>query len=281
MIYFHSDSKIEQALANALSVDNYIIPISLSTFDTLRDLELLLPDNTNVQSVLYSFQDLSHYKHIDSFKYEINKVEIILQFLKQKTDFNFILINYPGAYCNSDNLFLQCKGQLETRIIESVSHCTVLKIQGIHTHDPLIHNLHNLLYLPNTNVYQIPSKQSQVIYSVSLHHLHLTINKVKSLRTVVHFDVFDLILDLHEYLHLFSINIPIQKRTSTYLLLKSYLGLLCAPTMLELFMRKSVPMYNGRTERELQIIYNTSIGTTLHTTDFNYTQPQATYRLAK
>jgi hypothetical protein len=252
MLYVHSFSPIEQALFSALAQTEELIQVQTLK---ITDRSILASENLagSHKTLLYSFQDLTHYRHIDSFREESAAVDMLIEYILEQAFTKIILITYPGAYFNSTNLFLQYKGLLEQKFIHTGIPCTILNVQAIHEPYLKINNLHSLFYNESAEHCVIPTKSSCITYSIKLNSLCQII--VKSLHGDYEgkFDAFDTVFDLKTYLLTHSSVDQVRRMTPIYLYVKSFFGWYASPTMLELFLMTIVPMYKFRIEKEFGI----------------------------
>jgi hypothetical protein len=203
--------------------------------------------------LLYSYLQLDYYKHLDTFQLELDRVEMLISYMKEVGFEKIILLSYPGAYSNSDNLFLQHKGLIEQLFISSGIQTVTLKVQAIYDTYKDINSFHSLFYDRVDHQYCIPKKSNAMIYSVSIKNMVEVILKSMQYSSSTCFDIFDQVSELSVFLSNHSDGIDVNRLASVYLYVKSYLGQYSSPTMLELFLRPLVPMHNYRTEKELNI----------------------------
>ncbi len=258
MLYIHSGSEIEQILVEKLNMS-----IDVTEYNSAK---FLNPSKTNEQfnlalnqhtTLLYSFQQLNYYKHIETFQHECKRVDALISSINDSSIEKVILISYPGAYYNSDNLFLQHKGEIEQKFSNVGITCIILKVQAIYDEMNSINSLHDLFYDLNDSYYLIPKKTTSRLYSISTSNLVQCIQKSLRLDHSTIFDVFDQVTNLENFLKSSSKVIPIVQAYPIFLFFKSIIGKYCSPNMLELFLRSIVPMYNYRTEKELNINLHT------------------------
>ncbi len=275
MLYVHSFSPIEQAIFSTLAQTEDLIQVQalkITDRSILASEKLAGSHNT----LLYSFQDLTHYRHIDSFREECAAVDILIDYILEQEFTKIILITYPGAYYNSTNLFLQYKGLLEQKFVHTGISCAILNVQAIHEAHVKTNNLHSLFYDESARCYVIPAKSSCITYSIKLTSLCQII--VKSLHGDYEgkFDAFDTVFDLKSYLLTHSSVNQVRRMTPLYLYCKSFFGLYTSPTMLELFLMTIVPMYKFRIEKEFGITLeqeNGGISTSYNRNSINFSEP--------
>ncbi len=250
MLYAHSNSTIESKISQQLGKRQEIYEIDIRKVKTLEDLDLIvIPDQQKV--LLYSFQQLSYYKHLPTFLEECKAVDLLIQYAKLKDIEHVVLITYPGAYFNSGNLFLQHKGIIEQKFVSSEIPCTLLNMQIIVDKESNLSNIHQLFYDKDSAHYLIPKKQNQVVYSIDLFKLVQVIESAILCKNEGKFDVFTKISSLQSLLA--SSNIAIERISPTYLYFKSFLGTYMTSTMLEVFLLPLVSMQIFRTEKQFGI----------------------------
>lgn len=250
MLYAHSNSTIEAKISQQLGKRQEIFDIDIRKIKSLEDLDLIIvPDQQKV--LLYSFQQLSYYKHLPTFLEECKAVDILIQYAKSKTIQHVVLITYPGAYFNSGNLFLQHKGLIEQKFVSSGIPCTLLNLQIIVDRETNLSNIHQLFYDTDSAHYLIPKKSNQVVYSIDLLKLVQIIESAILNKNEGKFDVFTRISSLQSLLS--SSNITIERISPTYLYFKSFLGTYMTSTMLEVFLLPLVSMQIFRTEKQFGI----------------------------
>lgn len=258
MLYIHSGSIIEQSIYDKLNILTNVVQLNSEIFINNSNENVTKNLTLNQHStLLYSFQSMNYYQHIDTFQNECKRVEALIENLKESTIDRIILISYPGAYYNSDNLFLQHKGEIEQQFSNAGITCITLKIQAIYDEQNSINSLHELFFDKKDTHYLIPKKSSTRLYSISVSNLVECILSSIKLNHSTFFDVFDQVTNLENFLIKNSRHIPIVKVYPMYLYFKSLIGQYCSPNMLELFLRSIVPMYNYRTEKELNIDLHT------------------------
>jgi len=252
MLYVHAGSSIENAIYSNLSLIENVEQCQLISFNGKVSLKLIeLQGAGNV--LLYSFQQMDFYRHLEDFLQECKMVDQLVSFVLENKYEKIIILTYPGAYYNSNNLFLQHKGLIEQKFVNTGIPCTLLNVQGISDRGLHLNNLHSLFFDEAEQKYIIPQKSRCIVYTVQLNHLLEII--VKSLHEDYEgkHDVFDTIFDLKTYLLQYSETQSVQRISPLYLYFKSYLGQYASPTMLELFLMSIVPMYKFRTEKEFGI----------------------------
>jgi hypothetical protein len=258
MLYIHSGSAIEQSISEKLNIFTNVEEFNsnlIQSNNVSKD-QFNLSKNKH-STLLYSFQDLNYYKHLDTFQLECKRVDELVESLKDSTIDQIILLSYPGAYFNSDNLFIQHKGVIEQKFSNTGKQCVTLKVQAIYDEQNSINSLHVLFFDNNETHYLIPKNSSTRLYSISVSNLVDCILSSVKLNHSTFFDVFDQVTNLENFLIKNSRHIPIVKVYPMYLYFKSLIGQYCSPNMLELFLRSIVPMYNYRTEKELDIDLHT------------------------
>ncbi len=252
MLYAHSFSPIEQSIYRRLSLTESISQFDVNAITTKMHVDRLKNFN-EYKVLLYSYLQLDYYKHLDTFQLELDRVELLISYIKEVGFDKIILLSYPGAYSNSDNLFLQHKGLIEQMFISSGIQTVTLKVQAIYDTYKDINSFHALFYDKAEHQYCIPKKSNAMIYSVSMKNMVEVILKSIQYSSTTCFDVFDQVSELSVFLSNHSDGIDVNRLAPVYLYVKSYLGQYSSPTMLELFLRPIVPMHNYRTEKELNI----------------------------
>ncbi len=252
MLYVHSFSPIEQALFSTLSETEELIQMNGLKITESSILASEHPSGSH-KTLLYSFQHLAHYRHLDSFREECQAVDILINHILEQEFTKIILITYPGAYFNATNLFLQHKGLLEQKFVNTRIPCTMLSVQAIHEPYLKINNLHSLFYDETAGHYVIPQKSSCITYSIKLDNLSRIIIKSLYGEYVGKYDAFDTVFDLKTFLQSYSSVDQVRRMAPLYLYFKSFFGLYTSPTMMELFLMTIVPMYKFRTEKEFGI----------------------------
>jgi hypothetical protein len=252
MLYAHSFSPIEQSIYRRLSLTESISQFDVNAITTKMHVDRLKHFNEH-KVLLYSYLQLDYYKHLDTFQLELDRVELLISYIKEVGFDKIILLSYPGAYSNSDNLFLQHKGLIEQMFISSGIQTVTLKVQAIYDTYKDINSFHALFYDKAEHQYCIPKKSNAMIYSVSMKNMVEVILKSIQYSSTTCFDVFDQVSELSVFLSNHSDGIDMNRLAPVYLYVKSYLGQYSSPTMLELFLRPIVPMHNYRTEKELNI----------------------------
>lgn len=255
MLYVHSFSPVELDLFNKLAQDTSVSQISTERLQDIEYVEKALQSNSN-ETLLYSFQKLEHYSHISSFQQEIAAVKKLLNVVQESNIKQLVLISYPGVYINSDNLFLQHKAMVEQMFLQAGIPCTILNVQGINNPSLQIHNLQNLFYNESENQYLIPKKSSIPIYSITTAALAKIILRSIQYQAISHYDAFDTLSDLAQFIKYNSSDKRIVRLYPVYLQCKSFLGLYPSINILDLFLRPTVPMHNYRTQKELNIDVN-------------------------
>lgn len=258
MIYVHSFSEVEQQIFRLLALNTPLAQMDIQCIQNNEYVERV-HNFGNHKTIIYSFQRFETYKHLDSFQQEIKQLKILLAYIKKFSFEKIILISYPGAYASSDNLFLQHKGLIEQMFVSTEIPCTILRVQGICSPPQHINNFHSLFYNRSQNEYLIPKKSGAVVYSVNIKNLADIIIKSNEETHAEHFDVFDKVSSLKNFLSYNSQNIRVTSLPSFYLYFQSYMSKYIAPTMFELFIRNGVPMYNFRTEKAFHISLHAEI----------------------
>lgn len=258
MLYVHSFSAIEQQLCRLLSHNNDLTQMDIHSIYNNENIERLQHFGKH-KTLIYSFQQLDHYNHLQSFQYEVNHVKILLANIRKHNFEKVVLLSYPGAYASSDNLFLQHKGIIEQMFVGSEIPCTILRVQGICSPAWHINNFHQLFYNRAAHQYVVPKKSGSIIYSINIKNLAQIIEKSYQGSYDEHYDVFDKVTSLKTFLHHNSQDIKVSSKPSFYLYFQSYLNKYISPTMFELFIRAAVPMYNFRTEKAFDISLHADI----------------------
>jgi hypothetical protein len=255
MLYVHAFSAVEQQLFKQLSNTQSLTQMDIMSIENHESVGRIL-NFGNHRILLYSFQRLEYYKYLDTFQFEINQVKILAKHIKQAGFEKIILISSPGAYASSDNLYLQHKGLIEQLFVGTDIPCTILRVQGICSPPLQINNFHHLFYQAESNQYVVPKKNGNVVYSVKLNHLATIIQQACIKSEAQHFDVFDNITSLKNFLQYNSPQLQVLGLPIFYLYFQSYIGKYMPPAMFELFVRSGVPMYNFRTEKVFQVSLN-------------------------
>lgn len=252
MIYVHSYSPIEKAIANLLSLKEEIAQVDIYDIDIEGKINNAVK-HTNSHVLFYSYQKMEDYHHLTSFRKEYDAVKKMIEYCKKTNIDKIIFLTYPGSYCNSDNLFLQHKGLIEQAMVDSKLNIVALKVQGIYNAYTNNNNFHDLFFDQYQSAYIIPRNIKSVIYAVSIYNLVEAIKKAAVYNASNNFDIFDQVSTMYEFLYKYSNQIQVLKLASIYLYFKSFIGKYNSPAMIELFLRPIVPMYNFRTEKELGI----------------------------
>jgi hypothetical protein len=256
MLYVHSFGLIEQNIYNHLQSKQSIVQL-----DAKSDMDFSsFSSNIHVSEevLVYSFLQMEHYKFSDSFALETKRISVLLDFVQQQKFKKLILITYPGAFVNADNLFLRHKGIIEKMFCDTGIPVTYFHTQAVVNPYQKVHNLHAIFYNKVENALIIPKKSSLQIYAISINHLVDLIHEASTGNQVGHFDAFDEILHLKTFLSLYSPSVNLQSILPTYLYFKSYLGQYSSSVMLELFLRITTPMYSFRTEKMFGIKLNST-----------------------
>jgi len=253
MLYIHSFSAIEQELFQHIKCANKNVAQINNTqsfdLDYLERQLYISPSKT----LLYSFLDYSKYTYIDSFQSELNNMELLIEFAKKNQFKNIILISYPGVYVNSDNLFLQHKAEIENLVAKSEIPYTILSAQSIVSNHTKKCSLQTLFYNEVEEQYVIPKKNSQIVYSIAIENLVEIILKVTPTAYNNSYDIMDSVYELKDYLKALNPVIHVDSVSLLYLNFRSFFGKYLSPTMLDLFLRPTVPMYKSRAEKEFEI----------------------------
>lgn len=253
MLYINSFSPIEQELFQNVIVSkingtqlnaNHILDK-----DYLNRQYFIQPHDT----ICYSFLDFSKYSYLDSFTHEIKNMNLLIDFAKENQFKNFILLSYPGVYVNSDNLFLQHKAMLEEIVANSGINFTILSVQNILSSYKKINSLETLFYHKDEEKYILPKKFSQIVYSISSENLAEIILKISPTAYNNSYDVMDSVFELKELINIFNPHISVERISPLYLNFRSIIGNYISPTMLDLFLRPTVPMYKSRAGKEFEI----------------------------
>ncbi len=252
MLYVHSFSPIEQQLYKRLADNEVVTQMDIHSIHDAGCLQRLQQFQYH-DTLIYSYQQLDRYRHLDSFQREIEQIKLLMEYVINNGFQKLVLISYPGAYASSDNMFLQHKGIIEQLFVGSGVSCTILRVQGICSPPLQLNNFHHLFYRASQNQYIIPKRAGQVIYSIQLNHLAQIIAGACALPSSECFDVFDKVSSLKNFLSYSTQHIEVKTRPVLYLYWQSYFDRYTAPTMFELFMRAAVPMYNFRTEKAFSI----------------------------
>lgn len=225
---------------------NSVSQVDGRQIESLSDLQRM--DAFGFHDVLiYSHQNMQEYKFLDSFSKELERVKRIAEYAGIHGIRKMIVLTSPGAFAQSDNLFLQYKGLIE-QVFQSTGIATLfLRVQAVVHEFRRIHNLHHLFYDRMENAYVIPQKSGLQIYSIQLDLLHDVIEAGIRGDQTGYYDVFHEVLPLDQFLQRVNPSIPVQRLKPLYLFFKSYLGAYLSPAMLELFLRPNVPMYSFRT----------------------------------
>ena len=251
MLYVHSFSSIEQALAMRLmkSIDLTQLDIIQLRGEHLKRYVAFEKSKT----LLYSFQLFNDYSRHGSFQDEEKKVGELIQFIQSNGFEKVILISHSGANHNSHNLFLKHKGKIEQLFMQSGIPCTILITQGIGDMFLKLNNFHELFYDLNENAYIIPLKNEICVYSVTLDHLICILKICLQENKPGKYDLFDTLLDLRVFLQIFSRVGKTERIAPIYLYFKNLIGNYPLPTMIELFTSHAIPMFKFRTEKEFSI----------------------------
>jgi len=253
MLYIHSYSSIEQELFQFVKcAKKNVTQLNGSLLFDLDYLERQLYISPT-KTLLYSFLDYSKYSYLDSFKSEVKNMELLIAFAKKNQFKNIILLSYPGVYVNSDNLFLQHKAEIENLVAKSEIPFTILSAQSIVSNKTKKCSLQTLFYNEAEEQYVIPKKFSQIVYSIAIENLAEIILKVSPTAYNNCYDLMDSVYELKDYLKALSPNTHIDRISPLYLNFRSFLGNYLSPTMLDLFLRPTVPMYKSRAEKEFEI----------------------------
>ena len=253
MLYVHSFSAIEQELFQFIKyADKNVTQLSVGQSLDLDNLELQMCVSTT-KTLLYSFLDYSKYSYINSFQSEVKNMELLITFAKKNQFKNIILLSYPGVYINSDNLFLQHKAEIENLVAKSQIPFTILSAQSIFSPETMKCSLQTLFYNEAESQYIIPKKNSQIVYSTTIENLAEIILNVSPTAYNNCYDIMDSVYELKDYLKALNPEIHVDRVSPLYLNFRSFFGNYLSPTMLDLFLRPTVPMYKSRAEKEFEI----------------------------
>lgn len=256
MLYVHSFSAIEQELFQFIKyADKNVTQLSVGQSLDLDNLELQMCVSTT-KTLLYSFLDYSKYSYINSFQSEVKNMESLIAFAKKNQFKNIILLSYPGVYVNSDNLFLQHKAEIENLVAKSQIPFTILSAQSIFSPETMKCSLQTLFYNEAESQYIIPKKNSQIVYSTTIENLAEIILNVSPTAYNNCYDIMDSVYELKDYLKALNPEIHVDRVSPLYLNFRSFFGNYLSPTMLDLFLRPTVPMYKSRAEKEFDIKLN-------------------------
>lgn len=258
MIYIHAFSAVEQQIFRMLARITPVAQMDIQSVDHIGYLERS-HQFENHKTLIYSFQRFEIYKHLSSFQQEIRRLKLLTDHVQKSGFEKIILLSYPGAYASSDNLFLQHQGLIEQMFVATGIPCTILRVQGIGSPAAQINNFHHLFYNAASNQYVIPARSGNVVYSVNLKNLIEILARSVEEDHEGHFDVFDKISSLKNFLQYNSKHIHVTAQPAFYLYFQSYRNKYIAPTMFELFMRAAVPMYNFRTEKSFRVSLHADI----------------------
>jgi hypothetical protein len=257
MLYVHSFSLIEQTIFNHLQSKQEVLQLDAQL---MVDQKYIVENAiaTSTKTIIYSFQQVDYYKYYETFERECVAVDNLIEYALKNGTEKIILLTYPGAYISSDNLFLQHKGIIEKKFHDTKLAVTYLHVQAIANNYQQVHTLHQLFYNAKENSYVIPKKSCIMVYSISIHNLIDIIQEAHLNNHIGHFDVFDKIQHLESFLKINASHVRIQRIPPTYLLVKSYFGNYISPTMMELFLRPTLPMYSYRTEKAFGVELNST-----------------------
>ncbi|HOZ52034.1 MAG TPA: hypothetical protein PLU17_09265 [Chitinophagaceae bacterium] len=255
MLYVNSYSEIEHKLFDLLSTTGIVTKQNLKSFnEEIKSAKINIHCTEKI--LLYSFQDLNSYAHLNSFKHEVDSVKKVVEYIKDQSFEKIILISYPGSYSSSANLFLQHKGMIEHIFINTGIPTTILNVQAIGDSKLQINNLKSLFQNTQGNQYILPKFYSNRIYTIQLQYLAEIIHKAKTNKVQGRFDVFDTIMDIGTFLTSYSYIDKVRYWMPLYLYLLSYFERYMSPTMLELFLISDIRMFKFRTEKEFGITLN-------------------------
>jgi hypothetical protein len=249
MLFVHSFTPVEISLAKRLITVKTLTQLDARTIRNAQQLERLA-NFTRHKVLLYSFQQYDFYQHLPSFQQEVSRVSLLCNYAVTHQIEKIILLTYPGAYFNSNNLFLQHKGIIEQLITHTGIQSLLLSVQGIENRQALQHNLHHLFYQANANAYYIPRRQGSIIYSIQLPTLAAIIVTGLSRQITGKYDVFDTISTFNKFIQEFAGDKSICQFPPLYLYYLSFRGKYMSTSMLELFLVNPNPMYAFRTEKE-------------------------------
>jgi hypothetical protein len=256
MLYIHSFSAIEQELFQFIkNADKNVSQLNGDqSFDSdYLDRQISV---SPTKTLLYSFLDYSKYSYINSFQSEVKNMELLITFAKKNQFKNIILLSYPGVYINSDNLFLQHKAEIENLVAKSKIPFTILSAQSIFSPETMKCSLQTLFYNEAESQYIIPKKNSQIVYSTTIENLAEIILNVSPTAYNNSYDIMDSVYELKDYLKALNPEIHVDRVSPLYLNFRSFFGNYLSPTMLDLFLRPTVPMYKSRAEKEFDIKLN-------------------------
>lgn len=261
MLFIHSFSSVEQILGNMLNHRNSVSQVDGRQIESLSDLQRM--DAFGFHDVLvYSHQNVQEYKFLDSFTKELDRVQRIAEYACNHGIRKIIVLTSPGAFTQSDSLFLQYKGIIEQVFQRTGIPTLFLRVQAVVHAFRRIHNLHHLFYDRMENAYIIPQKSGLQIYSIQLDLLHDVIEAGIREDQTGYYDVFNEVLPLDQFLQRVNPSIPVQRLKPLYLFFKSYLGAYLSPAMLELFLRPNIPMYSFRTSKAFGVELQTAASET-------------------
>ncbi|MEN9340150.1 MAG: hypothetical protein RIQ62_1462, partial [Bacteroidota bacterium] len=124
MIFAHSFSRTEQTLFHSLQRSYDLHQLDCTQINGPEDLKAQLR-YTKGNTLLYSFQKLDAYSHLDSFSIECERVSWLVEYIIEHDFDHVVILSWPGAYFNSSNLFLQHKGIIEQKFVQSGIRCTL------------------------------------------------------------------------------------------------------------------------------------------------------------
>jgi hypothetical protein len=249
MLFVHSFSPIEISLSLKLMASTPLTQLDGRTIRNAAQLERLANFSQH-KTLLYSFQQLNFYQHLPSFQQEVTMISLLCDFAVTHQIEQIILLTHPGAYFNSNNLFLQHKGIIEQLVTRTGIPSLILSVQGIENRQARQHNLHHLFYHATSNTYHIPRRQGSIIYSIQLNTLAAIIEIGIRKQIAGKYDVFDTISTLSKFMQLSSGDKSIYQFHPLYLYYLSFRGKYVSTSMLELFLVNPNPMYAFRTEKE-------------------------------
>lgn len=276
MLFVHAHSEIEHELCLHVSYGMKNISVLKSTQEINSQLLENIHFVNPIETIVYSFLDFKKYDYLPSFQKEVNNIKQILSFAKEHDTKHIVLISYPGAYINSDNLFLQHKGMIENLVVQSNIHYTILCVQNVSNYEKGVHAIHSLFYSSLENRFIIPRKRNDGVYCVDVKNLAEIILKISPTAYKNSFDVVDRVMRLHDIMHDNPEQLYVEKIYPVYLHVMSALGTMMSPTMLDLFLRPTVPMFAARAEKEFELsLFQESLqfNTSKETNDFMQVQP--------
>ena len=252
MIFAHTFTSIEVELAHQVGKTQKVSQIDIREIKEKKQLRRL-HNFHSPEILLYSFQMFDKYSFLHSFEDELQAVKILLEYAIEHGIRKIIVMSYPGSYYNSSNLFLQHKGEIEKLFVSSGIPCTILLVQGIMDTKRRRHNFHSLFFRASQGTYVLPKTKNKMMYSISLSSLVSIVFKCITEDHYSKYDVFDRAFDLQSFFKEASVHIPIRFVSPQWLYWECYQGNYISPTMLELFLQPTLPMFNFRTQKEFNV----------------------------